>query len=402
MSNEYRVVLLRSKVDSEKIDLDSIIKDLKTMSNGGFAIFKSSRATLFVYIEIMTTRYDFTEGWAKLPSATFFTRPVLCPPRIVLSCILKNDEYQGSKIIFSEKASLPCATESTPSSISSFSTAPFQRTASVQSTPPSKITDRLESRAASNKLSFRSIRHPKKFVHPAMPLPPLSPRTFPSPPFYYSGYVESMSDGNWRVNFSKFFEEVVVPEEDAYSCYMRWVERADQMRCKLLAFNSSDFGTGSYEELYFDVCDHPDCHEFGNFPCVGCEMPVCKCSELVLDNSWSAKIKRATMIGDAEELERCKLNFELGVKNDPSVLFRDRVQMLKRSNYQTHLAQFTNDQKVERCNAFCQRLFSSPGSSSCTTLAELRRNLWRPLRHSSFFLKKMFNPYTFSETRIEI
>jgi hypothetical protein len=103
------------------------------------------------------------------------------------------------------------------------------------------------------------------------------------------------------------------------------------------------------------------------------------------------------MIEDSEEFHRCKLNYDLGVRNDPDVLYKDRVQMLKLSNYQTHLAQFTNEQKVERCNAFCQRMFLAPGSSSCTTLSELRKNLWRPLRHSSFFLKKIYNPYTLTK-----
>jgi hypothetical protein len=317
---------------------------------------------------------SFTKDWATLYSATFFTRPVLCAPRIVLSSILENNEYQGSKMIFCEKAS-----QFTDSS--SVCSAPPQRAPSVQRTPPKKQSAK------------KNIIHPKKFV-----LPPL--RSFAPPPFYYSGYVEFTGDGNWKVNFSKFFEEVVVPEDDAYSCYMNWVEdRAYKMRCRLFELGTSELGN---EELYFEVCDHADCHEFSKLPCTGCECFVCKCHDLVFDNSWNAKIKRAVMLQDAEELQLCKLNFDLGIKNDPDVLYKDRVQMLKFSNYQTHLAQFTNDQKVERCNEFCKRMFSAPGSSSCTTLSELRKNLWRPLRHSSFFLKKIFNPYTLPKSKIDI
>jgi len=375
---EGRVVLLRSKVESAQCDMDGIIKDLKLMSNGGFAIFKGSRATatLSVYIQNMSSKSAFSTAWGKLYSSTFFTRPVLCSAQIVLSSILGNEEYQGSKMIYSEKPAscLP--------SISSQS-APL---GSLQITPPKS------SKKSPNKLSFRPIR---RLSFPPVPLPELSPRSYPAPPFYYSGYVDYTEDGNWRVNFSKFFEEVVVPEDDAYSSYMNWVEcRAYKMRCKVLALSCSEL-----EELYFEVCDHRDCHEYADLPCTGCESLVCKCSELVLDNSWTTKIRRALMVGDREELERCQVNFALGVKNDPDVLYRDRVQMLKRSNYQTHLSQFTSDQKVERCNAFCQRLFLSPGSSSCTTLSELRKNLWRLLRHSSFFLKKIFNPY--SQRKIE-
>ena len=397
MSAESRVVRFRSKVDSALLpcDMDAIIKDLDWVSSGGFAIFKSATlATLSVFIEIMTSRSSFLEAWASRSSAILFTRPVLCDSRIVLSSILGNDEYQGARMFFSKKAPpLPCvANFSTPS----ISTASLQRSASVQSTPPNKSEKRSPKKLNfSRKLSFRSIK-PKKFVLPE-PLPPLSPCAFPPPPFYYSGYVEFTGNGNWKVNFSKFFEEIVVPEEDAYSCYMTWVESAHKMRCGLFEFNASEIG----EEMYFEVCDHADCHEYAKFPCVGCESPVCKCHELVLDNSWKAKIKRAVMMDDAEEVQRCKLNYDLGVRNDPDVLYRDRVQMLKHSNYQTHLAQFTSDQKVERCNAFCQRMFSAPGSSSCTTLSELRKNLWRPLRHSSFFLKKLFNPYTFAQTKID-
>ena len=361
--NECRIVLLRSKV--EHCDIESIIKDLKLVSHGRFAILRClTRATLSVYIEITSSRIDFTKAWATLFSATLFTRPVLCAPRILLSSILENDEYQGNKRIYFEKAS-PSTLEPQPSK------------------ERKKVT-------FSKKLSFRSIS--KKYI--PTPLPPLSPRSFPPPPFYYSGYVDLMDDGNWKVNFSKFFEEVVVPEDDAYSSYMNWVERAFRMRCRIFDFCTSEL---SNEELFFEVCDHADCHEFSKFPCVGCESLVCKCHELILDNSWNAKIRRAVMIEDLEEFHRCKLNYDLGVRNDPDVLYKDRVQMLKLSNYQTHLAQFTNEQKVERCNAFCQRMFLAPGSSSCTTLSELRKNLWRPLRHSSFFLKKIYNPYTLTK-----
>jgi hypothetical protein len=226
-----------------------------------------------------------------------------------------------------------------------------------------------------------------------------SPRVFPPPPFYLADFVDYFGPyGNWSTNYNKFFEEVVVPEEHAYSQYMTWAEStAPKMRCRLFEEFDRDF-----EELFYAVCEHADCHDHTLLPCTGCESFSCRCNDTVVDNSWKAQFKRAVRGEDWKEAARCNHNFLSGVMNEPDVLFKTRVQMLKLSNYRTHLAQFTIEQKIERCSEFCLRLFATPGSSSCTTLAQLRRGLWTPLRHSSFFLKKIFNPFSLPFTRIEV
>lgn len=428
-----RIVLLRSQ-RAVSCDVEAIIQDLKSMTGMGFAILKSAQATLSVYIQTMMSRDKFISTWSKHSTSSIFTRPRLCPLETHMSSILGTTEYQGCKMVYFEKSTPSCTgTADSSTSTASHSTASHSTAShsTVQCTPPSKTgksekkshkkqpksaTKSATKSAKSAKsgsprtsLSARAILHPKKLVFSSSPPdPPLaspsclasipSPHIFPAPPFYLTDYVDYFGPyGNWSTNYNKFFEEVVVPEEQAYSLYMKWAETtAPKMRCRLLEEIDRDF-----EELYYAVCEHADCHEYTQLPCTGCEYRLCKCNDTVVDNTWKAKLKRAVMSEDWAEAARCKFNFFSGVKNEPNVLFKTRVQMLKHSNYQTHLAQFTIEQKIERCSDFCQRLFATPGASFCTTLAQLRKGLWAPLRHSSFFLKKIFNPFALPTTRIE-
>ena len=415
---EPRIVLLRSTQEFDKCDMDAIIRDLKSLAPGlGFAILKSKQATLSIYIQTLQSRANFTSTWANKGVCAFFTRPRLCTPLTQMSSILGSEEYQDCKMLYFETPSA-----SPPLSVASESCAGT----ALQSTPPSKNIVKKShkkqhslsstTRTSKPKLCKRVIHHPKKLAldYPLPKLSPsqsssfqralakediavVSPRVFPAPPFYLEGFVEySGAYGNWTTNYEKFFRDVVVPEEEAYSMYMKWVETtAPKLRCKLL-----DSGDTEFEEMYYAVCNHPDCHSNYIIPCTECESFNCKCYEVVLDNSWKAKLRRANMNQDWEEAARIKSCYLSGVINEPNLLYKTRVRMIKQANYETYLSQFTRERKVELCSTFCERLFASPGASSCTSLTQLRKNLWAPLRHSSFFLKKFFNLFALPETRI--
>jgi hypothetical protein len=113
---------------------------------------------------------------------------------------------------------------------------------------------------------------------------------------------------------------------------------------------------------------------------------------IAVDNSWKAQYKRAKMMGDIVEKERVMANYTQGVINPPSVYYKERFQLQQEANYQSRIDSFTEEEKVKLCNDFMERMFRVPGAGACTTLAQLRKNAWNHLRHSSFFLK-LYNPY---------
>jgi hypothetical protein len=114
--------------------------------------------------------------------------------------------------------------------------------------------------------------------------------------------------------------------------------------------------------------------------------------QIAVDNSWTAQYKRARLAGDVQEIERCMTNYQQGVRNPPSVFYKERCFLQREANYQSRVSSFTEEEKIQACSDFMERMYRVPGAGACTTLLQLRKNAWNHLRHSHFFLKH-YNPY---------
>jgi hypothetical protein len=365
-----RIIFLR-KPKSAKGDIDELIQDVSSISNVGFAILKSSSHET-VYIATSLSRRKFSDMWRTCNSSTDFSRPRFCSPLMSFLDITRDTEYMGSKLVYSTSP------KSTKSSVQN-TPPPICRVSVPESTPP------LCEKRSSDKI--RKIAHPKKLLLDDITCEPAQVIAHIPPPFYLLGYTTVLSSGQWRAHHTEFFAEVALPEEIAYSDYLMWVDTmAPKFKCRLF----QDYE--EFHEMYYNVCDHLDCHPQVEMPCPGCLCDSCRCTEIVLDNSWMAQYRRAKQCGDLIEAERCKDTYLAGVPNPPSVSFSERSRMMREVRYQTRLSKFTEEEKIQKCSDFMERLFRVPGAEKCTTLLELRRTAWSHLRHSSFFLKH-YNSY---------
>ena len=364
-----RIIFLRKSVAVKTSDIDVLINDVCAVSNEGFALLKSSSHET-VYVATSLSRKKFSDKWRTCISSTEFSRPRFCSPLLSFSDITRDSEYMGSKLVYCTSSKTAPSVQSTPPPVSRVSLVP-------ESTPPQ------QTRKTGNKI--RKIVHPKKLDLDESVCE--IQITYPPVPFYLKDYVTVLSTGNWIAHHVEFFAEVALPEDIAYSDYLTWADTvAHKFKCRL--FQEYD----EFHEMYYNVCEHLDCHPQVEMPCPGCLCTTCRCTEIVVDNSWMAQYKRANQFGDLIEAEKCKTLYLAGLPNPPSVSFVQRSRMMREVRYQTKLSKFTEEEKIRKCSELMDRLFRVPGAEKCTTLKDLRSNAWRHLRHSSFFLKH-YNSY---------
>jgi hypothetical protein len=384
-----RVMLIR-KPFSRDIDLDQVIKQVSKCTSH-FVVLTSSKF-LTVYLETSLNRSNFHALWDSQSSLSGFCRARFCSAYFSLPTIYEYDMYYENKVVYVAKP--------IPSTVTV--TELVQCTQRAQNTPPPRnvkkaVKDLNEVKVHPSSLfgipdasDFGEVTKPVSVTkverEVTLTTKPTEHTVPTSPPFYLQDFV-TYGGNMWKTNYIDFFSHVAYPEEKAFSEYLHWVEVvAPKFRCRLVC----EFE--DLEEMYYSLCEHPECHPTVLYPCPGCESRECKCLNVVLNNSWKVQYRRAVVFGNEEEAKLIKALYTSGVPNPPDILVRDRVRMQRESNYFSKLEGFTREQKIELCSQFCERLFRVPGASSCTTLEQLRKNLWKHQRHSSFFLR-LYNQF---------
>lgn len=399
-----RIMLLKTP-RAHKLDVDQLISDLSTFASC-FAVLRAPKY-ISVYIESDMSRRNFQKNWENKTSASGFSRARFCSALLDMETVVQHSDFHGGKVLFTSKF-LKDRTFVNEDGAMQTMTSPSQSTrkSTLQSTPPIKKSHKKKC----VKFSGDAIAHHSLLFgqEPSLsslsstsslyPLPVLSPRApvlQPPPPFYLKDFVV-YTGTSWTTNYENFFLNVTYPEEMAFSQYCIWMEVvAPKFKCTLKH--------DAVEELekISCLCIHPECHPVVFYPCAGCDSYQCKCTDIVINNSWSTQYKRAKFEENFVEMERIKSAHFGGLPNPPDVLVKDRVKMQREANYLTRIAGYTREQKTQLSSELCERLFLCPGASSCTTLLELRQNFWKHLRHASFFLN-IYNPFCIPLARINL
>jgi hypothetical protein len=358
-----RIIHMRS---AAQVDIQALIDQVSECTSD-FAILKS-KTHISLYCMTLLSRSNFQAEWRSKTLSNTFSRGSFLPSFSTLQSVSDTED----KLLYSK--------------ISSLSTPPVKAPNSIEMTPPKKkkrenldkcpliYEGSAESHLSQSLQPLAQSLQPVSQSLPAVPLPSLTPvpkMVSAPPPYYIKDYV-TFAGNTWTTNFSSFFAEVALPEEKAYCEYLLWVELvAPKLKC-ILIHALEDFD--DLHEMYYKVCDHIECHAPVPVNCPGCEQISCCCMKLVIDNSWIAQRNRAKIEQNWAEMVRCENNYIRMVPDPPGVFMKDRVRLRKLANYNTLIAAYTDQQKMDMCSFVCERLLRAPGSSDCNSLEQLRKN----------------------------